>query len=191
MTAFRELVSSNSWPSAVLAIHSVALVVLLSAACPAQQSEGPRFALQVPDSLPEPSEPATTEAQIAGDCEQVPPDPPLSALSADISPRKDGQIVSSDQLPTDCAKFALGSAPAQMLLPSGRCEPSACELLQLARFCHRPLYFNDECLERYGVRSCCCQPAASAARFYGGALLMPIRMLQQCPCDCVSTPACY
>ena len=130
----------------------------------AQEPSETFFVVQSNDSLPAPEIPAQVGLKKGTDCETVPPDPSLSNLSADIQPRKrNGEIVSGADLPPDCAKHALGIRPAQTLtLPCTSCEPSTCELLQLARFCHQPLYFDDQCLERYGVRSCCCQPAASA-----------------------------
>lgn len=193
MKAFRALMSLSRVASALFSTLSIVFVALFSEMLPAQElSQGMRLVLQSPESLPEPRDETADAVRLPDDCERVPPDPPLSALNADIRPRNhDGQFISSEDLPTNCARYALGEPTARVLcLPSGACQPSTCELLQMARFCHHPLYFNDECLERYGVRSCCIQPAASAARFYGGVLLMPIRVMYRCPYTCVSTPPC-
>jgi hypothetical protein len=53
--------------------------------------------------------------------------------------------------------------------------------LDAARFCHRPLYFDDPYLERFGCRYHFFQPAASAAHFFGSALLLPLEIWHQ-PC---------
>jgi hypothetical protein len=66
-----------------------------------------------------------------------------------------------------------------------------------AQFCHRPLYFEEPCLERCGQkycccgRECCCQSAVSAAHFFGTAILLPVEFMCQCPGDCVCTPPAF
>jgi hypothetical protein len=67
--------------------------------------------------------------------------------------------------------------------------------------CHRPLYFEEVNLERYGYQcgdhccsfpcECCLQPAASAAHFYGSVLALPYCMAAECPGDCVYTLGHY
>ncbi len=126
------------------------------------------------------------------ECKPAPTDNPLFTLTTDIRPRTaDGKLVAADQLPFNCA----GVKPVQQRtmsidLSCDTCYPGHCDILSLARFCHKPLYFNDDCLERCGIESCCCQPCASALCFYGGALLMPVRACCVCPCSCVPSGGC-
>jgi hypothetical protein len=165
---------------------------------------GVRSPVCIGQDLPAPAGPAPVEqlppsdaAQLNGpalpkECEPAPSDNPLFTLTTDIRPRTpDGEVVPADQLPFNCA----GLKPIQQKVMSTNlscdtCYPGYCDLLSMARFCHKPLYFNDDCLERYGVESCCCQPCASALCFYGGALLMPVRACCVCPCSCVPSGGC-
>lgn len=51
-------------------------------------------------------------------------------------------------------------------------------------FCHRPLYFDESNLERYGVSRGWAQPACSAAHFFGGVAMLPYKMSVKHPCRC-------
>jgi hypothetical protein len=59
-------------------------------------------------------------------------------------------------------------------------------------FCHRPLYFEEVNLERYGY-GChpCLQPAASAAHFFATVPALPYCMSVDCPGECVYTLGHY
>jgi hypothetical protein len=58
--------------------------------------------------------------------------------------------------------------------------------------CHRPLYFEEINLERYGYGCCeCLQPAASAAHFFATVPALPYCMAVECPCECVYTLGHY
>lgn len=58
--------------------------------------------------------------------------------------------------------------------------------------CHRPLYFEEVNLERYGYGyGCCLQPFASAAHFFGTIPALPYCMAVECPCECVYTLGHY
>lgn len=60
-------------------------------------------------------------------------------------------------------------------------------LWEAPAFCHRPLYFEDENLERHG-RSCgIFQPAASAAHFTGRGLIWPYLAGAFPPHECIYT----
>ena len=48
---------------------------------------------------------------------------------------------------------------------------------QAAIVCHRPLRFEEYYLERYGRSARFIQPAVSAARFYGSAVLCPLQVI--------------
>jgi hypothetical protein len=58
--------------------------------------------------------------------------------------------------------------------------------------CHRPLYFEEINLERYGY-GCCesLQPAASAAHFFATIPTLPYCIATDCPCDCIYTLGHY
>jgi hypothetical protein len=58
-------------------------------------------------------------------------------------------------------------------------------------FCHRPLYFEECCLERYGQHCGVFQPLASAAHFFGTLPAMPYKLVVDPPCDCVSAVGPY
>lgn len=58
--------------------------------------------------------------------------------------------------------------------------------------CHRPLYFEETNLERYGYGCCeCMQPAASAAHFFGTIPALPYCMAVDCPGECNYTLGQY
>jgi len=54
-------------------------------------------------------------------------------------------------------------------------------------FCHRPLYFEDENLERHGRSFGICQPAVSAAHFTGRAIAWPYLAGAFPPHECIYT----
>jgi hypothetical protein len=59
-------------------------------------------------------------------------------------------------------------------------------------FCHRPLYFEEANLERYGYGcNAYLQPAASAAHFFGTVPALPYCMALDCPRECVYTLGHY
>jgi hypothetical protein len=52
--------------------------------------------------------------------------------------------------------------------------------------CHKPLYFDDTQLERYGhMWGPWVQPFASGARFFGTVLILPYEMGLEPPCECI------
>jgi len=142
--------------------------------------------------LPPPDAAQLNAPAVPNECKDTPVDNPLFTLNTDIRPRTaDGQLVADDKLPFNCAKLKPVQQQVMNIdLSCDTCYPGYCDLLSMARFCHKPLYFNDDCLERCGVESCCCQPCASALCFYGGALLMPVRAFYVCPCSCVPSGGC-
>lgn len=174
---------------AVLASQAFVGVALLASVSRAEGLGFPRLT-QASEPLPLPPQTEQVQEDSPLRCLEI-KDPPLSALSTDIQPRTaDGQIVANENLPADCSQGVFTDKQyMQIDLACDSCRPRWCDLLGFANFCHNPLYFEEVCLERCGVRSCCCQPTASAACFFGGALLMPIRAVCACPCSCV--PAHY
>ncbi len=58
--------------------------------------------------------------------------------------------------------------------------------------CHRPLYFEQVNLERYGYTVCpLLQPAISGAHFFLTIPTLPYKMAAQCPRECVYTLGYY
>jgi hypothetical protein len=124
--------------------------------------------------------------------------PPVSAdasqelLTVDIRPvDREVQIQMNPQsLPPEYPAPVLAGASAIYLgfQPASDCK---WPVWPGAQFCHHPLYFEERCIERHGYTSCCCQPAASAAHFFGTALLLPIKMCGQCPGRGVCTPPAF
>jgi hypothetical protein len=158
---------------------------------------GPTLVAQAPESLPPPTAPATEDRAVPEGCPPAPDDTPLPALTVDIAPRyaegddRAGEVIPIDQLPPNCATHLTSDVRAAELdLSCASCQMGLCELLQLAQYCHNPLYFEERLLERYGIRSCCCQPLASAACFYGNALCLPAKVWRRCPCSCVPAHPC-
>ncbi len=60
---------------------------------------------------------------------------------------------------------------------------------QSPAFCHKPLYFEQPCLERYGKLPTCTllTPAASATKFFADFAVLPAKAIHQLPHSKVST----
>lgn len=59
-------------------------------------------------------------------------------------------------------------------------------------FCHRPLYFEEINVERYGYTiSPVLQPVISGAHFFGTIAALPYKMTRHCPCECIYTLGHY
>jgi hypothetical protein len=141
------------------------------------------------ESLPAPSD--STAAVSRKDCQPL-VDDPQAVLTVDIYPiNRPGQTdLDLNSLPEECpAPVLAGAGP--IYLGFQPMSGSNWPVWPGAQFCHHPLYFEEPCLERYGCTSCCCQPAASAAHFFGSVLLLPIKMCAQCPGRCVCTPPAF
>jgi hypothetical protein len=69
---------------------------------------------------------------------------------------------------------------------SGPPQPSVnyAGLLSLGDFCHRPLYFEQVNVERYGTHRPILQPAFSAIQFFAGIPTLPYKMTIQHPNIC-------
>ena len=114
---------------------------------------------------------------------------PLQMLTVDTRPvDQPGPVELTDDRPTDCASYKYRDSPTVFLGgQGGACGVDLWPVWPAAQFCHRPLYFEDVCVERYGCTRCC-QPAASACHFFGSALLLPIQLCLEPPTTCVATP---
>jgi hypothetical protein len=176
----------------VLALQPV-LVSLLTLAASGEEFSSRRWFAQAAEPLPVPRMQAESTDSLPEQCKPAPVDLPLSELTTDVRPRdRERQVVSADALPVDCADHIFTEERFLSIgLSSDSCRANRCDVLRLAHFCHRPLYFEEECLERCGMKSCCCQPAASALHFYSHALLLPMKMCCVCPCSCVPAKYCH
>jgi hypothetical protein len=77
-------------------------------------------------------------------------------------------------------------------LAGARCWSATTFAWNATCLCHRPLYFEEINLERYGY-GCCesLQPAASAAHFFATIPTLPYCIGTDCPCECIYTLGHY
>ena len=132
-----------------------------------------------------------SEASKSPDSAQCPKmtDAPLSSLTVDVSPRDaKGNHVSPEDRPQGCW-FQDGKTRRPIFLEAEYvgCDLGCCELLKLARFCHPPVYFEDEPFERCG-QCVVCPALHSAARLSCDLVLLPAKLLVLKPSSCVRTP---
>jgi hypothetical protein len=120
----------------------------------------------------------------------IPVNEPAHRLTVDVTPRDSEIPITLDPLrPTDSAKARFAGEPSIFIEGSLRdCDLVSSGLLQPAQFCHSPLYFDDDPLERYGCCHAHCQVGASAFHFFGGVLALPIKMYAQPHRSLVLTP---
>lgn len=68
----------------------------------------------------------------------------------------------------------------------GRCWPQTTYMWKASALCHKPLYFENEQLERYGHSwGPCVQPIVSGAHFFSTLPILPYCMGIDPPCECV------
>jgi hypothetical protein len=68
----------------------------------------------------------------------------------------------------------------------GRCWDQTTYMWKASALCHKPLYFEDEQLERYGHSfSPCFQPFISGAHFFCTLPVLPYCMGVEPPCECI------
>jgi hypothetical protein len=123
------------------------------------------------------STPSEEAAQSQESCEEE-----LAALKADrintvdLSIRIDG--VPGEDFPYECP---LGDDELEP-----RVWPEITYTWKASALCHKPLYFEDVQLERYGHSwPRCAQPLVSGAHFFGSAAILPYKMGLQTPNECV------
>lgn len=108
---------------------------------------------------------------------QLPPCPnpedlrKISEITDDITPP-------GTEFPPECELARAGFEP--------RAWAETTYTWKASGLCHKPLYFEDVQLERYG-HTCgpLLQPFASGAHFFGNALILPYKMGMEPPCECV------
>lgn len=85
---------------------------------------------------------------------------------------------------------SIDASPGQ--LAGERCWAATTFNWNATCFCHRPLYFEEINLERYGY-GCCesLQPAASAAHFFATIPVLPYCIATDCPGECIYTLGHY
>jgi len=68
----------------------------------------------------------------------------------------------------------------------GRCWEQITYMWKASAMCHKPLYFEDEQLERYGHSfTPCFQPFISGAHFFCTLPVLPYCMGVEPPCECI------
>jgi hypothetical protein len=124
---------------------------------------------------------------------QEPAAPPqdLSAVRSIIAIRDDESVVATAAArlqPEQSPAAKIGGQQAYLQTP-GLTRPWGLShsAWEAAAFCHRPLYFEDENLERHGRSFGCFQPAVSAAHFAGRAVAWPYLCGAFPPHECIYT----
>ncbi len=121
--------------------------------------------------------------------------PPIGAVTTDIRP-------SEGDLPFDCARTKLAQlgqvSPGE---PACRGWPQILYPWEATSYCHRPLYFEEINLERYGYTWCdhrcggvpaaLVQPVLSGAHFFATVPLLPYKMAVDPACECIYTLGHY
>jgi hypothetical protein len=68
----------------------------------------------------------------------------------------------------------------------GRCWEQNTYMWKASALCHKPLYFEEEQLERYGHSFApCFQPFVSGAHFFTRPFVLPYCMGVEPPCECI------
>lgn len=110
---------------------------------------------------------------------------PLFALGIEIG-------TPAGQMPTDHAAACWESIHATGPAACARCWAPTNYRWDATCLAHRPLYFEEINLERYGYGcGCCLQPAVSAAHFFGTVPALPYCMAVDCPQECIYTLGHY
>jgi hypothetical protein len=113
------------------------------------------------------------------------------AVASGLPARDDAALITSvlaRPQPQDQAASKLGSDEA-LLQGAGTTRPwgMSASAWEAPAFCHRPLYFEDENLERHGHSFGLAQPAVSAAHFVGRGLAWPYLAGAFPPHECIYT----
>lgn len=75
---------------------------------------------------------------------------------------------------------------------AGRCWPEVVYMWKASALCHKPLFFEDVALERYGHSTLpCLQPFVSGAHFFGRLPVLPYCMGLTPPNECMYTLGHY
>jgi hypothetical protein len=117
---------------------------------------------------------------------------PLTSLTVDTRPMdSNGNLVADEELPLNCMPMP-ATEVASIFPSSGSFDCTCRDVLQLARFWHPQLFFEDPLLERYGTDYVC--PSFHAlGEFTCDLVLLPARLLvnKRHPCVKTPTPHCF
>lgn len=106
---------------------------------------------------------------------------PLGEIDLDVG-------LPDEKLPPDyAAQFFASAGMAPQLPGTSRPWATSLESWQATALCHRPLYFEEVNLERYGKSLGVVQPVASAANMFGRVLALPYLIGATPPRECVYT----
>lgn len=149
-----------------------------------------------PSVTPQPANyqvPLSDEIKTENRQADAPPNPCAAASEKPLGDLGINIAMPAGQVPTDYASACWDyinrtGGP----LAAVRCWPAYCYQWDATCLCHRPLYFEEINLERYGYGCCAClQPAVSAAHFFGTVPALPYCMAADCPGECQYTLGHY
>jgi len=126
------------------------------------------------EMVPRPAKPAP-EPTVAVKPPEPPKQRPLSALSIDIRPVGEAP-------PNAAAEVHYLGAPE--VEPEGRGWGETLYFWQASNMAHRPLYFEQAYVERYGYNYGCLQPIASGVQFFGTVAVLPVKCAVRRPNEC-------
>ena len=122
--------------------------------------------------------------------------PPIGCLTVDIRSGEKGPMP-----PDDAAKDYRAMSEVAVGPALGRGWSRRMYLWEASSFCHRPLYFEEINLERYGffccdhrcggIPSALVQPVLSGAHFFASVPALPYKMTLDPPCECIYTLGHY
>lgn len=109
---------------------------------------------------------------------------PIEALTIDTAPP-------AGRLPESAAAPLAESGDQSAWSEANRGWQPSVFCWEASAFCHRPLYFEEVNLERYGYARRLTQPLVSGVYFYGNVLALPYNMMAQKPHRCIYTLGHY
>jgi hypothetical protein len=170
------------------------MAALMAGAVAAQEPEpGPRFAdegdalAQQPGELLPPSDVNKIRCPTREDLKKRMKG--IDNIRVSDLPVSDGKI-----LPQDCAQeLIIQEGLREVALTDTRGWPEGTFSWKASGAVHRPLYFEDVTLERYGHTSAIpgFRPVVSGARFYGQLAMLPYQMTLDRPRKCIYTLGYY
>jgi hypothetical protein len=158
-------------------------------------TETPPAAQTAPPATEPYTPPSTDATELQPTEDRFPTFTPLPDLCADggLGCRREFEVLKDDTLEKIGPSIALSGAegkdfPCICQLGDeqfdGRTWGQTCFEWKASALCHKPLYFEEVALERYG-HACVLQPAVSAARFFATVPALPYEMGMRPPWECV------
>jgi hypothetical protein len=183
-------VSDGAWPNEP--VHSVPL--RFPAAAPAEE---PTIPIDTASYFPPQPTPDAPVLNAFGPSVEPTRDPAADPCGAPQE-RPLGQLTIGIQLPSGELPIDRAAACWEQLQSAGgltaaqRMWPLQTYSWNATCLAHRPLYFEEINLERYGYGCCeCLQPFASAAHFFGTVPALPYCLAADCPGECQYTLGHY